>query len=403
MQLYPSSHNPYYIYAPPFERTSAGIKALYLLCHHLNLKGFPAYIIVQSEAVVSSVATMVGLDFLTPLLTIETALEHFQASRIPIFVYPEVVSGNPFVSDCVVRYVLNYPGLLAGEDRYPENELVFGYSKTLARATSKEENVLFIPTSDTNIFYPPVKDEERSGSCYYADKYKKIHKGIPFTITESSIEITRQPSDQTPQMIADLFRKCEVFYTYENTALATEAALCGCPAVFLPNPYLEGIIASNELGSDGFAWGNTSEAVTRAKDTVRNAFDNYKKTIEVFSLQLDGFIEKTQLFSKTKEFKATTFIQLHKNLPSVYYHKVDPYSYIFSILGDVIKKTNKDHPFTKMELGIGSLEKQLSKVLSTIGLRNYGRQLWNKSKSKLRSAHAKTIVMSLKQIQKLNN
>ncbi len=304
--VYPSGCNPYYIITPPFERTSAGIKALHLLCHNLNLNGVPAYLIVTDNYIQND-EDLLGLDFLTPILNRTILENHFKNDRKPIFIYPEVIKGNPLNAKCVVRYVLNYPGLLGGDEIFDKNELCFAYSKELARATGISDRVLFIPTSNINIFHPPRDEVSRQGTCFYASKYKTIHNGELFETTKDSIEITRQPTDQTPEFVADLFRKSEFFYTYENTALATEATLCGCPAVFLPNPHLEGIIASDELGSDGYAWGTSKEDLERAQKTVKNAFENYQSTIQTFYRQLDDFIDETQLFSIKTVFDVDTY------------------------------------------------------------------------------------------------
>lgn len=146
--------------------------------------------------------------------------------------------------------------------------------------------------------------QKRQGSCFYANKYKIAHKGELFDITKDSYEITRDlPDSPTPQEVADLFRRSEVFYTYENTALATEAVLCGCPAVFLPNPHLTEIIAAKELGPEGYAWGSDPAEIARARSTVAQGAANYLKTYATFWNQLDNFIELTQRHVEGKRYE----------------------------------------------------------------------------------------------------
>jgi hypothetical protein len=48
---------------------------------------------------------------------------------------------------------------------------------------------------------------------------------------------------QSPCEISEIFRESKTLYCHENTALATEAVLCGCPAIFMTNAYLERPIA----------------------------------------------------------------------------------------------------------------------------------------------------------------
>ena len=42
--IFETPRRPYYIEAPPYRRTSAGIKVLHLLCHALNRIGEDAYV-----------------------------------------------------------------------------------------------------------------------------------------------------------------------------------------------------------------------------------------------------------------------------------------------------------------------------------------------------------------------
>jgi hypothetical protein len=368
--LYPSRGNPYYVVSHPYTRVSAGIRSLHLLCHSLNLSGFPAYMVFIGEESLTASESATEPDLLTPILTQRVARKHFQSGLTPIMVYPEIISGNPFDSPCVVRYVLNFPGLLGGDASFPEGEMCFGYSKTLAETTGYPENVLFIPASDTRVFYPPEKEYARQGSCFYATKYQREHKGKLFDITSNSIEITsRLPTSQTPEEIAEIFRKSEVFYTYENTALAIEATLCGCPAVFLPNPHLKSIIASNELGQDGIAWGSEPAEVERAKATVGNAVKNYEKSLDNFQKHLDDFIGKTQVYSTKRTYSHSQYLQLYSNLaPS---QKFD------EIASEIGAKERQYAPLLR-KLPFW-LERQIGAFLCSFGLLNDGEFLWNRA------------------------
>jgi FkbM family methyltransferase len=300
--IYPDARHPYYIVAPPYVQSSAGIRALHLLCHSLNRSGQVARMLISPTLPWRE--EHVAPDLTTPLLTPHVMRTHFERGQTPIMVYPEVVSGNPFGSPCVVRYVMNFPGLLGGDKEYSREELCFGYSQVLAAKTRFPDNILFLPATDTRIFRAPIEEPNRKGSCFYADKYKVVHKGELFNITKNSVEITRGlPHSQTPQEIANLFQHSELFYTYENTALAIEAVLCGCPAVFLPNPHLTEMIAIQELGPDGFAWGTDPKEIARAKATVKQGAKNYLKSYATFWRDLDHFIALTQKHAEGKTYR----------------------------------------------------------------------------------------------------
>lgn len=305
--IYPNVKNPYYIVAPPYTRTSAGVRVLHLLCHSLNRRGQTAYLLFYPALPWRK--RLVAPDLLTPILTPFVVQSHFERGLSPIMVYPETVSGNPFNSPCVVRYVMNFPGLLGGDKEYDANELCYSYSQVLAKETHFPDNILFLPPTDTHIFYPEPEKNKRQGTCFYADKYKIAHKGKLFEITKDSTEITRNlPTSQSPQEIAALFRRSELFFTYENTALATEAVLCGCPTVFLPNPHLTEIIAIKELGADGMAWGAEPAEIERAKATVQRGAENYLGSYAEYWRALDRFILLTQEYAKDKNYPKPVYL-----------------------------------------------------------------------------------------------
>lgn len=288
---FPRGQQPYYIVAPPFIRTSAGVKAVHLLCHCLNRAGQEAYVLVYPRWT-DTITTHPNL--LTPEVTAEVISRHRKRGVSPIVVYSEIIPGNPMGAHSVVRYVLSFPGQLAGDKTYAENEMVFGYSRVLAAAGGAPSQVLFMPVSNAAL-YTPGAARERKGSCFYAMKYRIVHGGEPLPVTAGSVEITRDlPHSQEPAEIAELFRNSEVFYAYENTALALEAALCLCPTVFLPNPWLTEVIGVEEFGWNGYAWGTDPAEIARAKATVHLVRERYLKSYSEFWDQLSGFVAITQ-------------------------------------------------------------------------------------------------------------
>ena len=84
-QLFSPPRRPYYIDAPAYRRTSAGIRVMHLLCHALNSIGEEAYVY----------PTETNPTLNTPLVTPEISARHKAAGREPIVIYPEVVPGNP--------------------------------------------------------------------------------------------------------------------------------------------------------------------------------------------------------------------------------------------------------------------------------------------------------------------
>ena len=296
--LYPDENlHPYYIVAPPYTRYSAGVKSLHLLCHSLNLRGQQAFMILLPDLPIGLPA--LNPNLLTPRLTQDIADNHLAAGRCPVVVYPESISGNPMRAPLVVRYVLNFPGLLGGEKTYPPEDILFGFSSVLAKSVGQPDNALFVPVVNINIFRHSVEAEPRSGSCFYAKKFKDQFPNGLFEQTKDSIEITFQYSLEE---MADIFRRCEYMYCYENTAVALEAQLCGCPVVFLPNPHLTDIIGTSELGREGYAWGDSPEQLEWAKRSVHKVYENYLETQDRFWKQLDHFMNVTQKAADGRPF-----------------------------------------------------------------------------------------------------
>jgi len=301
--LFPEKTFPYIIVAPAYNSASAGIRALHMLCHSLNLIGQRAFIYIHPQVIWDDRGQYTCPELCTPLL-IPEALAHFeQNGQPPVVIYPETVVGNQLRASVIVRWLLNYPGLLGGDTTYDAGDILYAYSRRLAESVGiGEDRVLFLPTSSPHIFYPPLASAPRRGSCFYAAKYQSHHRGKLFPITAGSIEITRNlPTSQTKQQIAELFRCSELFYTYEDTALAIEAGLCGCPTVFIPNAYLTESLGFDDIGRDGFAWGTSEEEIGRAKASVGQVRYNYEALIGRYWSQLQHFVEHTQAMAENKK------------------------------------------------------------------------------------------------------
>jgi hypothetical protein len=370
ISVFPKKRNPYYIHSPPYTRFSAGCKVLHLLCHNLNLKGFPAYLIIDGDDLTEGREDICEPDFLTPLLTPFIARRHLESGVTPIIIYPEVVSGNPVNAPCVVRYVLNFPGLLGGDKIYQSTELVFGFTRELAVAAGSSENILCIPNNDTRVFFPPENDGSREGSCFFAFKYQNVHKAELFDATKNSVEITSGLStSQTPQEIADLFRRSEAFYTYENTALVLEATLCGCPAIFIPNEHLNAPIGVDEFGMSGIAWGLDDEALARAKETVNEAPARMAEAVNRFFTELDRFIEKSQDHARDKTYTYKDFLNL---LPFI-----SPFGLPDKVVAELRVKESHYAPFFLKLPWL--LEREIGAFLCKLGLKKDGEFLWNRA------------------------
>ncbi len=289
--LYPKKRNPYYIVTPRYVRTSAGIKALHLLCHWLNRLGEEAYVHISP----TWDGDVTRYNLLTPLLTERVVAYHKEEKRAPIAIFSETATENVLQARNIVRLFGHLPNHLEQFKKFSDSELSYGYSSFLAKACGNPDNILFIPTIETEIFFPPPSDVTRLGTCFYAAKYQSVHKQKVFGLPSNCFEIKRDTPDQLNQYeLAALFKRSEMLYCFEDSAIANEAALCGCPVVLMPNRFFDRPIAIEEVGWDGFAWGDSEVEVQRARNTVELVHAHYKKRLEDFFGQLESFIEKTQ-------------------------------------------------------------------------------------------------------------
>ncbi|MHB1054063.1 MAG: hypothetical protein ACYCZT_13515 [Thiobacillus sp.] len=283
--LVPRVEHPFFLVTPPYTRVSAGVTVLHLLCHYLNRLGESAYIVHNppESTPIRSLPGYVSLQtqrefpggMLTPLIT-QDVIDFYHERRLtPIVIYPEVFD-NPFNARFFGRYILNYPGKLNAKYAQKEN-FSFAYTKVLAEHCTREypdhpqlTDVLFVPTSDLDFWNTKGAAKKREGSCYYAGKMKDILGKTPENLPARSVEILRS-QHMSREQVRELFWKSEVFYCYEDTALAIEAQLCGCPTVFVPNEHFTGLpLAFNELGADGSCRAGDPHGLDQAKRSVCN-------------------------------------------------------------------------------------------------------------------------------------
>jgi hypothetical protein len=169
-------------------------------------------------------------------------------------IYPEVVSGNPLAAESVIRWVLNRPGLLAGDAVYSGNEHVFYYSEVFRPyIQNRVAGKLYMPTIDETIFYSDGSaPAQRSLECFYVGK-SVWQDGV--IDRDRAIEITREFPAKTE--LGKLFRASRVLYCFDNsTILVYEALLCGCAVVIIPDgTQSRHDYGTLELGTDGIAWG----------------------------------------------------------------------------------------------------------------------------------------------------
>lgn len=303
--------NPYYIVAPGYSTKSAGVRTLYYLCHYLNMQGERAYMVHQHYQIdeINSAS-----ELYAPLLTKAILDQDYEQGLCPIMVYPETITGNPYGAPFVVRYYLNFPGYLGGQENDKE-DFSLAYTRTIANKLPHIDQILYLPISDP-WFFCNKKNNERQGSCFYAAKYQFIHQKEPFGLPAGCVEIDRDPTTKyTPEKIVELLSSSELFFCFENSSLTLEAILCGTPAVLMQNEFFKESIAEHELGWDGIAKDCSSSEIERAKNTVHQARDNYINIVNGVDETIREFVTLTQAAVKLKSYNSMVEIPYLKRNP----------------------------------------------------------------------------------------
>jgi hypothetical protein len=270
----------YVILSGSFVSNSAGIYCLHRLCHELNRLGYPSF----------TTGGHVGAEHLNaPMVDSATATD--LCARGFTAIYPETILGNPLNAGNVVRWVLNRPALLGGDESYADSELVFSYSDVFSSYIKNSiAGKLYMPTIDTSLFYCDDSDvSKRSLECFYVGKSKWKDGLVDPT---RAYEITREKPAKKD--LGKIFRASKVLYCFDNsTILIYEALMCGCPVVVIPDgTQTKEDFAQLELGMDGIAWG-PEELKTLPVD-VAGLQAKYKYAEQQFVLQLKQMISISQ-------------------------------------------------------------------------------------------------------------
>ena len=288
--LYAPRPNPYYIVAPDYQRTSAGVRVMHMLCDALNRCGYESYV----------ATAVVHPDLVTPQVTQQVVELHKSQGVEPIVVYPEVASGNPIGADVVVRYLLNTPGFLRKIDEFGEDDIMFSFTKGLMLPGMREDNVMFLQPIDLKVFKLSDDPAKRVAGkiCYYQGR---LGRGIDKSLLpDDAIEITSS-YPETWEELVDIFQMCEFFYSSATSALAAEAVLCGCIGVVLPGEAAPLNFSDDETGSFGCSWGLAPEDIDRARRTLPLLRERLEREEAEFWHSLDHFIAVTQQAATDKQ------------------------------------------------------------------------------------------------------
>ena len=164
-----------------------------------------------------------------------------------IMIYPEIVEGNPFRGERVVRWLLNKPGFFGsgnGDGVYSQNDLVMYWDRKFLPLGERIE----IPDAEA---YPwqiggqltawrdlaHFKDfhRPRAGTCYLVRKgaATMAYSHEPGSDSLCIDDYGKRGGDS---YLIDVFNRVESFTCYDdNSLIPTLAHLCGVPRIWIAN------------------------------------------------------------------------------------------------------------------------------------------------------------------------
>jgi hypothetical protein len=280
--------NLFYIYTPSWRENAAGIRVLHYLCDSLNSIGCSAFLVLHNPY---ESTTKTNRELNTPILSQELADLHFKDGKIPTVIYSETIPGNPLGASQIVRYLLNYVGVLGGPLSFGEDELLVSYTRTIQEATSQASSILFLPAVKRDEL-PQVPLKNPNLNLMYAGKYRAFVGKPPELPNIEVKEIYRDgPMKQSRREVLSLLAEANSIYLWENSTIATEAILLGTPCIFMENDFLGSVIAGYELGLEGTTFSNTQDGIASARNSLEIGKQKYIAAEEKFWDQLNVFIQ----------------------------------------------------------------------------------------------------------------
>jgi hypothetical protein len=250
---------PIYIWAPPYSPLSGGIRAMNLLCYHLNRLGYDAYINVETD---NNHVSPVPLRYLDPL----TREFHAQQQREPVQVYPEAIGGNPENAKFVVRYLLNKPGLLAGEWSPGKDDYFLTYAPEHV-PDQKQAFDLFMPLVDRSIYFPPASDQPRDGFAIFLNRRPPPDPScLPNWLRPQIFLSLKQPRSHLE--VAQVYRRSRAMVIGERSSAIFEALSCGCPVVGIENENFNVATYQPRFRDCGIVWGFHDDRLIRATTQI---------------------------------------------------------------------------------------------------------------------------------------
>lgn len=231
-----------FVCSPPFDALSGGVRALFLLGHHLRARGFNAYM--------STRATGTEPPYDTPIAPRERMRVSYPGD---VVVYPEIYEGNFRGGTHVVRFLLNRPGVVKRDlaASFGTQDFFLHFDRSHVPA-GRESQDLYTPLVDRRFYH-------RNGEAAVREGYVVCSKREPLEDVRipgwaKPLRVVTAGRLKSHAELGDLYRRSKALIVYERTTAIYEALCCGCPVIcFEMGPFRQASFQPRFEGA-GMTW-----------------------------------------------------------------------------------------------------------------------------------------------------
>lgn len=285
MNTFEYKASPYYIYAPvSLDEGDEATWQLHILCSWLNQAGYAAYLLDAPHT---------DGRLWTPALRPQQMAAHHLAGLNPISIAQArsaEMSPRPglqvsFHSECT-----------APDARWGRGgTLAFEQTGPVPGATTQKQLAIHLPWVDSGLFCMPPAGSPRAGELLYTGRLTKLNQK---TLAEHASLTDLSPqldSPLSPQQRAQALKAASTLYTYSKCTITTEARLCGCDVVYVPNDYLLQTPPSHPMDTQGCFFGLDKTPLSPSQaEQARQFSSDYMAHTRAAPEELQQFIALTQ-------------------------------------------------------------------------------------------------------------
>jgi hypothetical protein len=303
------SQPKFIIITPSFNENVGGVIALHLLCHRLNVNGIKAFIFDINQPIFKDSFFFINWwrkkkyhrkrakgffkhnsEWETPEISKISNIDKQEF----IFIYPEIIQGNPLKAKKIVRWFLYNPRYDVYYDEGGKCLDVF-YSNAWIPKNHRSTNLLRV-TWFQSIYLKFQSDKQfnqaRNGICY---QIRKNDSNSKLKLPSNAVNI-----DGLDHLsISRIFESHEFFYSYDLYSMySAYASLCGCKSIVLPKEDMtKEIWYPNEEDRYGLAYGD--DQIEWSIQTRPLLIKRIKGKVEEEHKQLINFVNDCNKFFLT--------------------------------------------------------------------------------------------------------